>query len=265
MKYWFISPALLPFTPSLFPPHTHSISHFAFIASREGILGRKIWGWEEKTILGLEFQRIHATQENEKDWGADNLLGRISVELKQIFRPPRTDKRFFLPVGLGLRVVRREVMRIQMWLPDTGTLHPDCLYPLPCNPWGGGEVTVTLINCMMWGGEWSCLSCPGWSPDKRLSQDYMCERPETNLPHSPVPSTALVRAHEGCTEVMQGLSPPHGASNGPVCHRRSLVRIDGGQPRWVLHGLTTEDQKGMRTSHERPACTEGSLENWGLR
>lgn len=65
---------------------------------------------------------------------------------------------------------------------------------------------------------------------RRLSQDYLCARPEAASPSSPVPSTAKAGAHEGHTEVMEGLSPHHGNSKNPMSQTPPCC-LDGGKPR----------------------------------
>lgn len=166
---------------------------------------------------------------------------------------------------MGLQIVREAAMssRVMVWGGDPAfwLLAPP---PQQALRWKWGE--SPQMSCMVWGGEWTHVSHPGWSPD-RWWDSRVCVR-GLRWPHqvhcaqhSTGGTEWVLEGRDGHMDVMKSLSPSHGASSGPMCHRSSLEAIDEGQVGWVLHGLTNEDRgKAPR----RPALIEGSLGKQGL-
>ena len=81
------------------------------------ILARRIPWTEEPGGLQSQSQTRLSGQvrEDGKDREADSLLGSESVQIKQSLLPREQIRDFSCPMGLGLRAVRKEVVRGQTW------------------------------------------------------------------------------------------------------------------------------------------------------
>lgn len=185
LKYCCILPAVFPSTTS-----TQCNELFCIYCSRRGIFGRKVEGYGEKDSPRFWVSKNVCSLGDRKGLRPRQYAWEGSYRDKAELSAPKNRKRLSCLVGVGLWVVREEVLRAQMWPLRQELCSPTALHPLPSKPSNGMGGQSLQMSYAVWGEEWTCGSGPGWSPGGG-TQGCVWERREAASARSPVPRIAL--------------------------------------------------------------------------